>query len=178
MSSARFLFVYGTLQSAFTRNPFARRLQREGILIGRAMIPGRLYGLKRYPALRPAQTPEDWVHGELYRLLRPEVTLAALDAYEAAEYLRVRRTVKVGDSRQVRCWVYLFLKPLPRHRRVATGRWKDVAQAVVPAVSETGKGRDDSRPGRPGGPATFKPRQVPDSAALCERLGSTRGSTT
>jgi gamma-glutamylcyclotransferase (GGCT)/AIG2-like uncharacterized protein YtfP len=125
VSSARFLFVYGSLQSAFTRNPFARRLQREGILIGRAMIPGRLYGLKRYPALRRAQTSEDWVQGELYRLLQPEVTLAALDAYEASEYRRVLGTVTLGDSRRVRCWVYLFSKPLPRHRRVASGRWKD-----------------------------------------------------
>ena len=123
MSSACFLFVYGTLQSAFKRNRFARRLQREGILMGRARIPGRLYGLKRYPGLRPAQTAEDWVHGEVYRLPRPEGTLAVLDAYEASDYRRVLRRVTLEDSQQIRCWVYLFSKPLPRHRRVASGQW-------------------------------------------------------
>ena len=130
MSSVRFLFVYGTLQSAFTRNRFARRLKREGILVGKAKIPGRLYGLKRYPGLRPAQTAKDWVHGEVYRLLRPAETLAVLDAYEAPDYRRVTRTVTLEDSRQVRCWVYLFSKPLPRHRRLASGCWAVVARAV------------------------------------------------
>ena len=123
MSSVRFLFVYGTLQSAFARNRFARRLQREGILVGKAKIPGRLYGLKRYPGLRPAQTAEDWVYGEVYLILRPAATLAVLDVYEASDYRRVERTVTMEDSRQVRCWVYLFSKPLPRHRRVHSGRW-------------------------------------------------------
>jgi gamma-glutamylcyclotransferase (GGCT)/AIG2-like uncharacterized protein YtfP len=123
VSSARFLFVYGTLQSAFTRNRFARRLKREGTLIGKAKIRGRLYALKRYPGLRPPQNSQDWVEGEVFRLPRPAGTLAALDAYEAAEYRRVLRTVTLEDSRQVRCWVYLFSKPLPRHRRVPSGKW-------------------------------------------------------
>jgi len=123
VSSACFLFVYGTLQSAFTRNRFSRRLKREGILLGKAKIPGRLYGLKRYPGLRPAQKAEDWVHGEVYRLPRPEATLAALDAYEASAYLRVLRRVTLEDSRQIRCWVYLFSTPLARYRRVESGRW-------------------------------------------------------
>jgi gamma-glutamylcyclotransferase (GGCT)/AIG2-like uncharacterized protein YtfP len=123
VSSACFLFVYGTLQSAFTRNRFARRLKREGVLLGQAKIPGRLYGLKRYPGLRPAQTAEDWVHGEVYRLPRPEAMLAVLDAYEASAYRRVLRRATLEDSRQIRCWVYLFSTPLPRHRRVVSGRW-------------------------------------------------------
>ena len=124
MSSVRFLFVYGTLQSDFTRNRFARRLQREGILMGRAKIPGRLYGLKRYPGLRPAQNAQDWVYGEVYRLLRPAATLAVLDAYEDSAYRRVLRTVILEDSRQIRCWVYLFSTPLPRHRQIASGSWR------------------------------------------------------
>jgi len=124
VSSARFLFVYGTLQSAFTRNRFSRRLQRDGILVGKAKIPGRLYGLKHYPCLRPPQNPNDWVEGELYRLPRSEPTLAALDAYEASDYRRVTRRATLEDSRQVRAWAYLFSTPLPRHRRVASGRWE------------------------------------------------------
>ena len=123
MSSGPFLFVYGTLQSAFRRNRFARRLAREGILVGPAKIPGRLYGLRRYPGLRPPQTAGEWVYGELYCLPRPAEILGLLDAYEAAEYRRVVRMVTLADSRRVRAWVYLFGKPLARARRIESGRW-------------------------------------------------------
>ena len=86
-------------------------------------MAGRLYRLKRYPGLRPAQHPEDWVAGEVYRLRTPAATLRVLDAYEAREYRRVRRTAYLADGRGIRCWVYLYGKPLPWHARVAPGVW-------------------------------------------------------
>lgn len=135
MSSAQFLFVYGTLHSSFRRNPYAGLLKREAVRIGAAKIPGRLYGLKRYPGLRPPQTPEDWVYGELYRLLRPARTLTVLDAYEASEYRRAVRTATLEDGRRIRCWVYLLAKPLARHRRLKQGRWEPTGSAGPSARS-------------------------------------------
>ncbi len=129
MSSARFLFVYGTLQSGFRHNRYARLLRREAVFIGKARIPGHLYGLKPYPGLRPPQSPQDWVHGEVYRLLRPAETLGILDAYEASEYRRLLRTVALEDGRRIRCWVYLFSKPLARYLRLAQGRWEPSGSA-------------------------------------------------
>ena len=123
MSSAQFLFVYGTLQSGFVKNRFARYLAQNADLVGPASVPGRLYALKRYPGLRPPQSEDDWVSGEVYRLRVPVPTLRVLDAYEASDYRRVRRLATLGDGRERRCWVYLFWRPLARHRRVESGAW-------------------------------------------------------
>lgn len=123
MSSVSHLFVYGTLKSTAPRNRFARYLADNADLAGRALIPGRLYGLKRYPALRPPQSEEDWVQGEVFRLRTPVPTLQKLDAYEAQEYRRVRRLATLEGGHAVRCWVYIFRQALPRQRRIMTGTW-------------------------------------------------------
>jgi gamma-glutamylcyclotransferase (GGCT)/AIG2-like uncharacterized protein YtfP len=123
MSSDPYLFAYGTLQSSFTKNRYSRYLAQNADLIGRALMPGRLYGLRRYPGLRPPQSDDDWVAGEVYRLRRPVPTLQTLDAYEASDYRRVRRLATLEDGHTARCWVYIFWKPLPRHRRVESGAW-------------------------------------------------------
>jgi gamma-glutamylcyclotransferase (GGCT)/AIG2-like uncharacterized protein YtfP len=123
MSSQPHLFVYGTLQSGFVKNRYARYLAQNADFSGPARIRGRLYGLTRYPGLRPPQSEEDWVSGELYRLRVPVPTLQVLDAYEASDYRRVWRVATLENGRQVRCWVYLFRHPLPRHRRVGSGEW-------------------------------------------------------
>jgi len=125
MSSVSYLFVYGTLQSSFTKNRFSRYLAQNADLVGRALIPGRLYGLKRYPGLRPPQSDPDWASGEVYRLRLPVPTLRTLDAYEASDYRRVRRLATLEDGRQLRCWVYIFWTPLPRHRRLDSGTWQN-----------------------------------------------------
>jgi gamma-glutamylcyclotransferase (GGCT)/AIG2-like uncharacterized protein YtfP len=126
VSSAPLLFVYGTLKRSFPKNRHSSYLSREADFIGNALILGRLYGLKRYPGLRPALPGEDqWVAGEVFRLRRPETTLARLDAYEADEYRRVRRLVLLEDGREVPCWVYVFWQTLPRHRRVMDGVWEN-----------------------------------------------------
>lgn len=123
MSSAQYLFVYGTLQSWVRRNRYARYLADNADLIGQAMLPGRIYALKRYPALRPPQSDQDWVAGEVHRLRTPVPTLQKLDAYEAHEYRRVRRLVTLEDGRELRCWTYVFWQALPRERRIMEGRW-------------------------------------------------------
>jgi len=117
------LFVYGTLQSNCRKNRFSRYLADNADLVGRARMKGRLYGLKRYPCLRPPQSDEDWVTGEVYRLRQPVPTLRTLDAYEASDYRRVRQLATLEDGREVRCWVYLFSRPLPRNRRILSGTW-------------------------------------------------------
>jgi gamma-glutamylcyclotransferase (GGCT)/AIG2-like uncharacterized protein YtfP len=81
-------------------------------------MPGRLYALARYPALRRAAGPGDHVRGELYRLRTPEPTLRVLDAYEAARYRRVLRRATLGPEKNVRAWVYEWTTALPEHRRI------------------------------------------------------------
>jgi gamma-glutamylcyclotransferase (GGCT)/AIG2-like uncharacterized protein YtfP len=103
------LFVYGTLRSEFN-NPYARRLRNEGSLIGPAVVSGSIFRVQHYPAFRPE--PAGLVHGELYRLSRPEVTLKALDEYEGEEFERV----VVNDL-----WIYRYKQALPEESRIVSG---------------------------------------------------------
>lgn len=84
---------------------------------------GRLYRLKRYPAMRLPLSEYDWVIGEVYRLRKPRATLATLDAYEDIEYRRLRRNATLEDGTLVKCWVYVWGKPLARSRRISSGEW-------------------------------------------------------
>jgi gamma-glutamylcyclotransferase (GGCT)/AIG2-like uncharacterized protein YtfP len=121
------LFVYGSLKSNF-KNKFARRLAREGTLLGSARMAGRLYRVRWYPlcypGLRPSRQSTDWVIGELYRLRMPLRTLPVLDGYEDAQYRRVRREAVLDNGEAVRCWVYLYGRPLSEHRRIASGEYR------------------------------------------------------
>jgi gamma-glutamylcyclotransferase (GGCT)/AIG2-like uncharacterized protein YtfP len=105
------------------RNRFARLLAARAQLLGFATVPGRLYALRRYPALRPVREPGDLVHGEVYRLDRPAPTLAILDAYEDLHYRRILTTAELASGRRLRCWVYEWTTPLPSHRRAPLGVW-------------------------------------------------------
>jgi len=108
------LFVYGTLRSEFD-NRYARLLRKEATLVGRATVSGSIYRVSHYPAFRPEPAGE--VHGELYRLNRPEATLKALDEYEGPEYERVI----VGDASFNQFWIYRYKEPLPESLRISSG---------------------------------------------------------
>jgi gamma-glutamylcyclotransferase (GGCT)/AIG2-like uncharacterized protein YtfP len=109
------LFVYGTLRSEFN-NQYARLLRSQAELVGRATVPGSIYRVTHYPAFRPerlsATAPVGEVHGELYRLSDPEVTLKALDEYEGSEFERV---VVNG------AWIYQCRTQPEEHSRIASG---------------------------------------------------------
>ena len=124
MSSAPFLFVYGTLMSICPRSRYSRLLAQEAELVGSALIPGRLYAWKRHPALRPAQSAADQAAGELYRLPRPSKTLAVLDSYEGTDYIRVRTRATLASGRSVQCWTYVYVHAMPRARQIPSGEWR------------------------------------------------------
>lgn len=103
------LFVYGTLRSEFD-NPSARLLRSQARLLRRTTVPGSIYRLHGYPGFRPE--PPGEVHGELYRLLRPAITLAALDRYEGPDFERV---ILSG------VWIYRYRLAPPESQRIASG---------------------------------------------------------
>ena len=76
------LFVYGTLMSwakgALGLNE-RKRLSREASSLGPATLRGRLYDLGQYPGLIISNVDADVVHGEVFELFRPAVTLQWLD---------------------------------------------------------------------------------------------------
>ena len=91
-------------------------------------MQGRLYRVRWYPGMRPAAELDDWVTGELYRLRQPPRTLAILDDYEGRhDYLRVLQSAQLPGGGELRCWVYLFRRPVPEYRRIASGEWVKTA---------------------------------------------------
>lgn len=129
------LFVYGSLISA-ARHPKGEQLRQEAELVGAATLHGRLYRVSWYPGVVPGGEPADRVHGELYRLRTPAVTLAWLDAYEglspgpdgvtpAGEYRRAVIDARKDDDATVAAWGYLYQDRTDVLVRVPSGRWSD-----------------------------------------------------
>jgi gamma-glutamylcyclotransferase (GGCT)/AIG2-like uncharacterized protein YtfP len=124
------LFVYGSLLSSVC-HPMGARLSREARLAGPATIEGRLYSLGRYPGLIESPQGQYAVHGEVYALKTPAVTLAWLDAYEGivpgrpdnSPYERVERPVRLAAGGTLIAWVYLYRRSVQRLPEVLTGRW-------------------------------------------------------
>ncbi|MGI9409767.1 MAG: gamma-glutamylcyclotransferase family protein [Hyphomicrobiaceae bacterium] len=127
------LFVYGTLMSTVSV-PLGRsmrsRLRRESSLLGPARTHGRLYDLGSYPGLVVSNNPSDHVHGEVFELHEPSITLPWLDAYEGIGsikapddlYIREARTVWL-ERRTAEAWVYIFNGSIEQAQHVSGGRW-------------------------------------------------------
>jgi gamma-glutamylcyclotransferase (GGCT)/AIG2-like uncharacterized protein YtfP len=125
------IFVYGTLLSG-TGHPKGAQLGREARLLGAATIQGcSLYSLGRYPGLVEAADAQGPVHGEVYALNNPLVSLKWLDAYEGIvpgnhdqnQYERVERQVRLASGEEVSAWVYLYRKAVTGRLPIASGRW-------------------------------------------------------
>jgi gamma-glutamylcyclotransferase (GGCT)/AIG2-like uncharacterized protein YtfP len=124
------LFVYGTLLST-ARHPMGTRLRREARLTGPGKIEGRLYSLGRYPGLVEVDGVGSLVHGEVYALRTPAVTLKWLDAYEGilpgraeeSPYERVVRPVRLDSGETLNVWVYLYRKSVRLRPEIEGGRW-------------------------------------------------------
>jgi gamma-glutamylcyclotransferase (GGCT)/AIG2-like uncharacterized protein YtfP len=92
--------------------------------VGEGSFSGELHDLGDYPGAVPGKHR---VHGELYRIRRPDI-LGPLDRYEefdpadSARSLFVRRRILVppfGDA-----WAYFYNGPLDAARRIPSGDWR------------------------------------------------------
>lgn len=129
-SSAQHVFVYGTLHGA-TGHPMADLLQ-PARLVGAGSVAGRLYDLGAYPGMVNARTAKDRVRGQVYRLLKPNLTLVRLDVYEgcggvAGEYRRKRVRVRLDSGRKLTAWAYFFNGAVAARVRIPSG---DYLQAL------------------------------------------------
>jgi gamma-glutamylcyclotransferase (GGCT)/AIG2-like uncharacterized protein YtfP len=129
MASDR-LFVYGTLMRGFD-HPMARLLAANADFLGAAQCRGRLYRVPDYPALVLSDDPADIVHGELFRLRKPDALLREFDMYEACgeefaqptEYVRRMLPVTLGDGTASEAWTYVYNWPVRDLPRIASGRF-------------------------------------------------------
>lgn len=127
-----YLFVYGTLRSAYGGR-MHEVLVEAARLVGEGWIAGDLYDTGRYPAAVPASAAEHRIYGELYAVEPGECAelLAFLDRYEgyrpdAPERSLFRRalvdvTLASGETRAA--WVYVFARPPAGFRRIVSGDW-------------------------------------------------------
>jgi len=131
--SCRSLFVYGTLRPG-SGHPMAEFLRARSHLVGAARVRGQLFDLGRFPGMLPAETPDDWVTGELVDLHDVPATLSALDRYEDAEGIFPRRmaAAMLEDGREVSAWVYWYAGSLQQAKRIASGDYLNRVRENTP----------------------------------------------
>lgn len=135
-SAGAWLVVYGSLMRGIPSADGAAGdlLDRLGVgaglrRIGTCRVPGVLYDLGPYPALRAARRDDEVVCGELHAVLDPGI-FAVLDAFEGfdpedpsgSDYLRER--IWLLEPRGVSAWIYVYNRQPDADRRIASGDWR------------------------------------------------------
>lgn len=95
------LFAYGTLRAS-ALDASTRPLLEGATLVGEGTVRGTLGRIGPYLVLLPG---DDEIAGDVWQIR--EGSLAALDAYEGADYTRVEKDVRLGDGRVLVAWVYV-----------------------------------------------------------------------
>lgn len=126
-----FIFVYGTLKSAYKElNAFTKAFHLDATWLCDATIQGNIYLMDWYPALHLIGS--NLVYGEIYKIHTPSL-LATIDIYEEAcdeedykkldsfhktsfEYIRKRITIN-----EMECWVYEYLGEVDTSKRIESG---------------------------------------------------------
>jgi len=74
---------------------------------------GRILDLGSYPGMVEAESPHDWVDGDVFELIDAESTLAALDRYEGCDrvnplYERRQTPVSLSTGVELAAWYYHY----------------------------------------------------------------------
>jgi putative glutamine amidotransferase len=133
------LFVYGTLIPGSTPTCVADLMARFRP-VGPATVRGVLYDLRNYPGLLLEDRSRE-VPGFLLEFPADDETLLRrLDAYEGFDpnapttslFRRVTATATLATtSRAVDCQVYVYNRPKPGDRVIASGGWNDRSSATA-----------------------------------------------
>ena len=108
-----YLFVYGTLRSAFESDAH-REYLRGADFVSPAKTRGKLYMVDYYPGLVLSET-EHWAMGEIY-LIENEAQLHDLDVYEGCakkspqphEYERRIVDAVLSSGERINAWAYIY----------------------------------------------------------------------
>lgn len=113
------LFVYGTLK----RGHHNHRLLSGAEFLGNDEAPGRMHARHdRYsvPVVKLPIGPEDWVKGEVYRVVDAEM-LRRLDRLEGHPHGYTRTPVPLRSGRQAE--IYYWLRETYNDPFVPSGEW-------------------------------------------------------
>ncbi len=124
-AEVQYIAFYGTLMQE-QRTPIREHLKGKLLPHGKCLIPGNIYNLGRYPALK-LDGERRSVHGELYEIDDPE-PLALLDKYEAGDDHNkslpgfTRCLVQLDFPRQT-AWVYEYDGAVLPEQLITSGGW-------------------------------------------------------
>ena len=119
------VFVYGTL-----RRGGSNHFRMAGAeFVAEATVCGRLYGIDWYPGLVIDESAQK-ITGEVYQV--PANVLEDLDAFEGADYRRVRVSATLADASVLLAWVWEWLGPVDEARRIMSGDWLSPPQSTEP----------------------------------------------
>jgi len=104
-------------------------LRGQTLYIANATLQGQLFQVAKYPGAVISANKSHQVHGEIYRLLKPSLTLQKLDDYEECsdrfpkphEYKRTLQRVVLATGESMQAWVYLYQYPLTGLKRIENG---------------------------------------------------------
>ena len=121
------IFVYGTLRKE-SNSPMTSVLTEHCDYVSEGMIQSKLYEVDGYPGAVESGQPGDMVHGELHRIINPELLLQ-LDEYEECsahfphphEYVRKQLPVTLPTNEQVQSWVYIYNHDVSQLTRIEHG---------------------------------------------------------
>ena len=114
------LFVYGTLRKALN-HPRRELLRSQAEFVGSGSFQGKLYDLGNFPGTVPSEEPSDQVRGEIYALHDADRIFRALDEYEGDAFRREKVAVRSEDGSKLRCWIYLYHRPVSQARIIPSG---------------------------------------------------------
>jgi gamma-glutamylcyclotransferase (GGCT)/AIG2-like uncharacterized protein YtfP len=128
VENGRHLFVYGTLLDE--SNPYAAFLKENSRFYQKGRFKGELYNIGNYPGAIFDQIAETFVYGSIFLLNDPSSVLKELDDYEGFgddfakpnEFIRELLEVETANA-MLRCWVYLYNKPVDRLPVIESGRY-------------------------------------------------------
>ena len=128
---SHFLFVYGTLMSAF-KNHYAEFLKQSGRLIESGFISARLYNVGEYPAAVFDVDSKYSVTGEIWYISNFDTTISIFDEYEGIneiepEYRRECIEVLTVEKNKINCWTYFYNFEITFLQEIETGdylKWK------------------------------------------------------
>jgi len=118
------IVFYGTLKRS-TSNNLQVALRNDLIYQGKCLLPGKLYDMGRYPALKEG---DGSVHGELYQIVNDKV-LALLDDYEAKDDQDAllpgftRKLIQLLQPK-MKTWAYYYDGNLPEKSLIESGNWE------------------------------------------------------
>lgn len=116
MDNREIIFVYGTLRTGGSNH----HRMADAMPLGAGTVRGRLYRIDWYPGIL-LDDLGDAVCGEAFSV--DAATLAELDAFEGAEYRRVRTVVSRDGAPPVEAWIWEFLMPVAELREIPGGDW-------------------------------------------------------